>query len=210
VNGLLKWGLLAVLVLLSLRFPWLLLPVGLYFAWKRGLLKRFRKVALDTAGRVDLRGRVMRWDLANSKELRERTTGYRYYIPFDDSPFALLKNGAGYRSVSAFLIEDRSGAVANYKRAVADAVQVLSGGPNQVVLTLIFSKEGVGSKIQLIRPVLVTKGRGAGYEEIGNEVMEATRVLTEAVRSRSPTLRVKVCRGRDILRIPVLEGVEIE
>jgi len=208
MNGLLKWGLLALLLLLSLRFPWLLPPLGLYFAWRYGLLKRFRRVASDTAGRVDLRGRVLRWDMANCKELHERAVGYRYFVPCEDSPFALLKDGVGYRSVSAFVIQDTSGAVANHKRAVAEAVRVLSGGPNQIVLTLIFSKGGVGSKIQLIRQVLVTKG--TGYEGIGKEVMEAARVLTGAVRSRSPTLRVRVCKGRDILRIPVLEGVEVE
>ncbi|MBM5805636.1 MAG: hypothetical protein FJZ49_06225 [Candidatus Verstraetearchaeota archaeon] len=207
MNGLLKWGLLALLLLLSLRFPWLLLPLGLYFAWRYGLLRRFRKVALDAAGMVDLRGRVLRWNLASCKELQERTVGYRYFVPCEDSPFALLKDGAGHRSVSAFVIQDTSGAATSHKRAVAEAVQLLSGGSNQVVLMLIFSKGGVGSKIQLIRPTLVAKG--TGYEWIGSEVMEAARVLTEAVRSRSPTLRVRVCRGRDILRIPVLEGVEI-
>ena len=210
MNGLLKWGLLALLLLLSLRFPWLLLPLGLYFAWRFGLLKRFKKVASDTAGRVDLRGRVMMWDLANCKELHEKAVGYRYFVPCEDSPFALLKDAVGYRSVSAFVIQDTSGAVANHKRAVAEAVQMLSGGQHQVVLTLSFSKGRVGSKIHVVSPTIIMKEKGGGFEEAGNEAMNMARALTEAVRSKSPTLKVRVCKGRDILRIPVLEGIEIE
>ena len=210
MNGLLKWGLLGVLILLGLRFPWLLLPLGLYFAWKYGLLKRFRKVASDTAGRVDLRGRMLRWDLANCKELHEKAVGYRYFVPCKDSPFALLKDAVGYRSVSAFVIQDTSGAVANHKKAVAEAVQVLSGGQHQVVLTISFSRGRVGSKIHVVSPTIIMKEKGGGFEEMGNEAMGMARALTDAVRARAPTMKVKVCRGGEILRTPVLEGAELE
>lgn len=201
ISSLLKWGFLGLLVLMA---PLLAIPVGIYIGWRLGLLKQFRKVLGGSLSSLRIRERIFRINASYSKSLRETTVGCRYYIPCGDSPFALFRELGGYRCVSAFTIRDTSASAANYGKAVNEAARVLSNCSSRVVVTLDISRGSeVGCMIQVEEPCV--KGGDGWFKALGDGIIEREGLLMDAVQSISPSLKVKVCRGREILQGPFME-----
>jgi len=207
VGSLLKWGIIGLLVLL---IPWLIIPVGIYIAWKFGLFKRLKGRRITVTGRIQIRDRISRFNVSSSGGLHEQSAGYTYYVPCNDSPFALIPDHGRFRCVSAFIISDKAGSTSNYKRALNEAVKVLSSCSSTVILTLRLSNgTEVGCMIQVAEPCPVEAGDG-WFRSLGETISNRAGLLTGTVHSLSPSLKVKICRGRQILQSPIADEGGLE
>ena len=202
INSLLKWGFLSILVLVV---PWCSIPVGIYFAWKFGLLRRSKLVLHRLAADLRIRDKLFKLNASNSMGLIEKGAAVKYYVPCNDSPYALIPQPAGFLSISAFVIRDASGSPANYKKAINEAVQLLSKGTTSVVLTLGFAK---GSEVDckvLVAERCLCKG-DTWIRILGEDTAERGAALIGAIQAIAPSIKVRMCRGDEILRNP-MEGV---
>ena len=109
--------------------------------------------------------------------------------------------------MSAFVIHDASDSSANYKRAISEMAAILSNGPAALILTLGFRRGAeVDCRVQVVEPCLC-KGE-AELKRLGDEASGRGRMLVETIQAISPSLKVRICRGREIARGP-LEGLDL-
>jgi hypothetical protein len=200
LSSLLKWGILALIVLLV---PWLLFPVAIYIAWKFGFFKGIRDFIKSIRKSIRIRDRVFKLGAPYCKDLRGKTAACTYYLTRDDSPFALLPHLEGYRCVSAIVISDNSGGMNNYKNAIDEAMRFLSNSYSTIVLTLEISGGAIGCRIQVSEPCFDSSD--GWLQRLGNDIADRGWALSNAIQSLSPSLRVKVCRGGEILVSPLME-----
>jgi len=201
-GSMLKWAVLVGLVLIA---PWVLFLIALYLAWKAGAFGRMAKAFTSVRRKAGISDTVSRWKLARSKKLDERALTYKYYTygGGEGAAFAIVPDCAGFRCISAFSIMDSSGAIDSYKRAMGEVLKVLNGSSSRVVITLVFSGgEHVENRIQVVTRV---SGLIHGeFQRAGFEAMDKIRLATGLVEAEEPTLKVRVCRGKEILAMPAL------
>jgi hypothetical protein len=200
LSTLLKWGLILLIVLLV---PWLLLPLAVYIGWRFGIFRGLSETIKRVRKSLRIRDRLFKFNASNHEGLRLKTVGCNCCISCDDSPFALIPDLSWFRCVSALVVSDNSGTMDNYKNAIDEAMRFLSNSYSTVILTLDISAGTIGCKIQVSEPCF---DRSEGWlQRLGDNVSDRGWALENAIQSLSPSLRVRVCRGEEILQTPLME-----
>ncbi|MDD1775820.1 MAG: hypothetical protein LUP94_00530 [Candidatus Methanomethylicus sp.] len=200
-RSILKWALAVGLVLIA---PWMLFVFAAAYIWKTGILAKAYRHLVKELHKAEFNDRIFRWRVARCKGLAEKRLNSTYYAVSDDAPFVVLKAGIGFKCITTFKFKDTSGSPEDSRRALGEAIKVLQNSQCQAVITLAISGEKDLNRIQVIT-------RGSPFNNSmcnskGIASMDLMKIIAKMMEGEAPTMRVKICYGREILESIDLEG----
>ncbi|MCX8182080.1 MAG: pex2/pex10/pex12 family protein [Candidatus Methanomethyliaceae archaeon] len=178
------------LILLTIFFPWALLPLAFYYAWRRGVIGRLMKKFSVPIKRVHCGG-----------ELIEEALAFKYYKPAHDGCYAVIPRILGVRYVYAIEVRDLPERLTkNIEEVIRAAINNL-GGQTLILLT-------IGDLIEKVRVYSVSRVLPRIEKDASMEAFDASLRIADALRPKSPTVKVALCRGKAVIEGLPLEVVE--
>ncbi len=188
-------GWILALVLLAM-FPWLLLPVLLYWAWKRGILAGAARRLSSRIRKEGLLGGVAAIDASVSGGMMAEELVISYEAPSEESHYIVVQRGGERRILMASSLTEEGGTPENYGQVVA-AVMALLGDLSWSITFAFFLSGGgeVGGLIAFDRPAPAS-GRDPGA--VCREAMGQIEAVRKAVVSVAPSVTVRSLRGSEL------------
>lgn len=183
------------LVLAIIIFPWTLVPLVLYYFWRRGFLVRIQHWILSYSRK--LKG----MHLGREGGLVEETAVFRYYRTCNDSLYLIMPRTLGVQCIYAIRIADMPERLTRNIEEIIRAAMENLGGNERTLISLVIKDRIERIQIHYISRVLPGLG-----SEVEREAFERTLRINDALRAKSPTLKVSLCRAKEIVESMWLEG----
>jgi|GEM_PF-4940253 len=172
-----------VLILAIILFPWVLLPLGFYHIWRRGIFQSLMKsFALP-----------FRSSLIRTRGLLEEALTLRYYRPSNGQCYAVIPRAFGVQYVYGIEVRDLperlTSNIGDVIWAILDNVGLRGG----ITISLVTK-----DKIEKVRIHSVSKVLPGIQVDVEKEAREAALRIFDALRSESPTLKVTLCKGDEV------------
>ncbi|MGQ9759559.1 MAG: hypothetical protein ACUVQ5_03180 [Candidatus Methanomethylicaceae archaeon] len=183
------WFKKILLLLAIILFPWLAIPAGLYYLWRWGAMKRL----LDGGARAlkKLRGWAVTEDQIKLDNLTSSNCASYFILP----------RALGVQYIYTIEVRDRPERLADYSGDLAKSMANLIRGRGRALISMVISDSIKCIRIHIISRLLL--GLSGSVER---EVEEVALRVADSLRSKSPTSKVKICVGKDIIKNPILEG----
>ncbi|TDA38647.1 MAG: hypothetical protein DSO08_03840 [Candidatus Methanomethylicota archaeon] len=172
-----------VLILAIILFPWVLVPLGFYHIWRRGIFQPLMKSFAAP----------FRRSLIRTQGLVEEALTLKYYRPSGGQCYAVIPRTFGVQYVYGIEVRDLperlTSNIGDVIRAILDNVG-LRGGTTISLVTK--------DKIEKVRVHSVSKALPGTEVDVEREAREAALRIFDALRSESPTLKVTLCKGDEV------------
>lgn len=197
-SSLLKWLMVGIIIAI---FPWSVIILVLYGAMKSGLLKKAMACFRNLTHGSGMLERLVVWWMGRRGELRKCSISVEYYTPNDLSPYILVPDGAGFLCISAVSLDDSSGSPEAYRKAVSDMIKAIGG--RGCTVSFIGTTSGGGrfeNRFQIV--ARHTLSADFDFKKAGIEQMKLIEIAKSMACWASPTMKVKIHRGEELLLMP--------
>lgn len=199
-SSLLKWMIVGAVFVM---FPWTMLVAVLYLAVKSGVLTRTLNLMRGLWKRGMVLDRMNDWRVRRCKSLDKESFELDYYLPSGASPYIIMLNGAGFLCISSFSIVERSKSPETYRKAVSEILKTFGGGARTISFVGTATDNG-----DFLNSLQIVSRHGpaidAEFERAGIKQMELLEIAREVVNAISPTASIRIHRGKEIIRNPMV------
>ncbi|MEM4657451.1 MAG: hypothetical protein QXX77_03385, partial [Candidatus Methanosuratincola sp.] len=179
------------IILTVILFPWILLPLALYYAWRRGIIGRFAK-KLVLVKRPNFGGRLV-----------EEILTLKYYKPTNGGCISVIPRMLGVQYVYGIEVRDNP---ERLTRNIEDVIRTTLDNVQWHGKTLISLT--VRDRIEKVRVYSVSRILPGIEADVDKEAFEVSLRIADALRPKSPTVKVTLCRGNAVMEgLPLGEVV---
>lgn len=176
------------LLLAVILFPWLAIPIALYYLWKGRVVKGFFVRCAKA-----LKGLLREGGLSKDQNK------FMCPNPKDSAPYLILPRTLGIQYVYAIEVSDVPERLAEY---CGDLTRITTNTVRgRAVISIVIS-----DRIRYVRIYVVSRLLLGLSGSVEKEVQEFALRISDSLRSRSPTSKVRMCTSKDVIKNPILEG----